>query len=60
MDWMSNGERAEEVLRAESLDAAVIDIGLPGMDGLDQTAALAREVANPALPMLILTTHALH
>ena len=35
VDWVGSGERAEEVLRAESFDVAVIDIGLPVMDGLD-------------------------
>ena len=29
VDWVGSGERAEQVLRAESFDAAIIDIGLP-------------------------------
>ena len=38
VDWVGSGERAEEVLRAESFDAAIIDIGLPSMDGLPPLA----------------------
>ena len=56
VDWVGSGERAEEVLRAESFDAAIIDIGLPAMDGLELTRRLRRpEMASPAMPVLILT-----
>ena len=37
VDWVGSGERAEEVLRTEVFDAAIIDIGLPHMDGLELT-----------------------
>jgi two-component system, OmpR family, response regulator len=62
VDWVGSGERAEEVLLAESFDAAVIDIGLPGMDGLELTRRLRRpEMAHPSMPVLILTARdALH
>ncbi len=53
VDWVGSGERAEEVLRAERFDAAVIDIGLPGMDGLELTHRLRRDAHT--LPVLILT-----
>src|SRR5438067_2536753 len=56
VDWVGSGERAEEVLRTEVFDAAIIDIGLPQMNGLELTRRLRRqEMANPALPVLILT-----
>jgi two-component system OmpR family response regulator len=56
VDWVGSGERAEEVLRTEVFDAAIIDIGLPRMDGLELTKRLRRpEMANPAMPVLILT-----
>jgi DNA-binding response OmpR family regulator len=56
VDWVGSAERAEEVLRGEVFDAAIIDIGLPHMDGLELTKRLRRpEMANPAMPVLILT-----
>jgi DNA-binding response OmpR family regulator len=56
VDWVGSGERAEEVLRTEVFDAAIIDIGLPRMDGLELTKRLRRpEMASNAMPVLILT-----
>ncbi|MDB5945505.1 MAG: DNA-binding response regulator, partial [Ramlibacter sp.] len=62
VDWVGTGERAEDVLRTELFDAAIIDIGLPHMDGLELTRRLRRpDMANPSLPVLILTARdALH
>src|SRR3954465_9969267 len=62
VDWVGTGERAEDVLRTELFDAAIIDIGLPHMDGLELTRRLRRpDMASPALPVLILTARdALH
>ncbi|ABM34679.1 response regulator transcription factor [Paracidovorax citrulli] len=62
VDWVGSGERAEEVLRGETFDAAIIDIGLPGMDGLELTRRLREpEMASPSMPVLILTARdALH
>jgi DNA-binding response OmpR family regulator len=62
VDWVGSAERAEEVLRTEVFDGAVIDIGLPQMDGLELTRRLRRpEMANPSMPVLILTARdALH
>jgi DNA-binding response OmpR family regulator len=53
VDWVGNAERALDVTRAETFDLAVIDIGLPGMDGLALTQALRKE--GHAMPVLILT-----
>ncbi|MDD0811450.1 response regulator transcription factor [Curvibacter sp. RS43] len=56
VDWVGSGERAEEVLRGETFDAAIIDIGLPGMSGLDLTRRLRlSDVASRTMPVLILT-----
>ena len=53
VDWVGSAERALEVTRAETFDLAVIDIGLPGMDGLVLTQTLRK--AGHAMPVLILT-----
>jgi DNA-binding response OmpR family regulator len=56
VDWVGSGERAEEVLRSEVFDAAIIDIGLPQMDGLELTRRLRKpEMPSQKLPVLILT-----
>jgi two-component system, OmpR family, response regulator len=56
VDWVGSGERAEEVLKTESFDAAIIDIGLPRMDGLELTRRLRRpEMTSAPMPVLILT-----
>ncbi len=56
VDWVGSGERALEVLRRESFDAAIIDIGLPHMDGLELTKRLRRpDMACNSMPVLILT-----
>ena len=47
VDWVGSGERAEEVLRTESFDAAIIDIGLPAMDGLELTRRRAPRHGQP-------------
>ncbi|MFL6694441.1 MAG: response regulator [Ramlibacter sp.] len=53
VDWVGSAERAEEVLRTEVFDAAIIDIGLPRIDGLELTRRLRR--GGMAMPVLILT-----
>jgi two-component system OmpR family response regulator len=53
VDWVGSAERALEVTVSETFDVAVIDIGLPQMDGLALTQALRH--AGHAMPVLILT-----
>ncbi len=56
VDWVGSGERAEDVLKRETFDAAIIDIGLPNMDGLELTKRLRKgEMSSAAMPVLILT-----
>ena len=56
VDWVGPGERAEEVLATEVFDAAIVDIGLPHMDGLELTRRLRRlDAPSHAMPVLILT-----
>lgn len=59
VDWVGTAERALEVTLREAFDVAIIDIGLPGLDGLALTQRLRKNV--PAMPVLILTARdALH
>ena len=53
VDHVGSAERAEAALELEHFDLAIVDIGLPGADGL----ALVRRLraAGRALPVLILT-----
>ncbi len=53
VDWVSNGERALQVMQTESFDAAVVDLGLPQMDGLTLTRNIRQ--SGQTLPVLILT-----
>jgi DNA-binding response OmpR family regulator len=53
VDWVGSAERALEVTLAETFDIAVIDIGLPQMNGLLLTQALRAN--GHTMPVLILT-----
>ncbi|PZO09959.1 MAG: DNA-binding response regulator [Burkholderiales bacterium] len=53
VDWVPSAERAEPALQNDSFDLAIVDIGLPGVDGLELTRRLrARSLK---MPVLILT-----
>jgi DNA-binding response OmpR family regulator len=53
VDWVGSAERALEVTLSEAFDIAVIDIGLPQMNGLMLTQALRAN--GHTMPVLILT-----
>jgi DNA-binding response OmpR family regulator len=53
VDWVGSAERALEATDRGSFDVAVVDVGLPGMDGLSLTQALRKGGAT--FPILILT-----
>jgi DNA-binding response OmpR family regulator len=53
VDWVRDGVAAERELRAQPYAAAVLDLGLPLMDGLDVLATVRR--AGVTLPVLVLT-----
>lgn len=53
VDRVASGEKAELALTQENFDVAVIDIGLPGIDGLTLVRRLRR--AGRDTPVLILT-----
>jgi DNA-binding response OmpR family regulator len=52
-DHVSTAERAKAALHAEGFDLAIIDVGLPGEDGLALVRDLRRRGRN--LPVLMLT-----
>ena len=59
VDWVGSAERAEQAMEEESFDLAIVDIGLPGIDGLELTRRLRSR--GGTLPVLILTARdALH
>lgn len=53
VDWVRDGVAAQREMRAATHAAAVLDLGLPRMDGLDVLAAVRR--AGIRLPVLVLT-----
>jgi len=53
VDWVRDGLAAERELRAQPYAAAVLDLGLPRMDGLDVLASVRR--AGVTVPVLVLT-----
>jgi DNA-binding response OmpR family regulator len=53
VDHVASAERAAPALAAESFDLAVVDIGLPGADGLNLLQRIRR--GGSVLPVLVLT-----
>jgi DNA-binding response OmpR family regulator len=51
--WVSRGDEADEALRFQAFDAVVLDIGLPGRDGLDVLRRLRDR--GDSTPVLLLT-----
>ena len=53
VDWLKDGKQALQALETESLDLVILDLGLPGLDGLE-VIRLSRQ-KRIATPILILT-----
>lgn len=53
VDWVRSGDAAECELRGQPYEAAVLDLGLPNLDGIDVLAMVRR--AGIAVPVLVLT-----
>ena len=53
VDWVGSAERAEQALENDSFDLAIVDIGLPGLSGLDLTQRI--RARGLSMPVLILT-----
>jgi two-component system OmpR family response regulator/two-component system response regulator QseB len=53
VDWVREGQAAQRELRAQAHDAAVLDLGLPMLDGMDVLQQV--RAAGVTLPVLVLT-----
>jgi DNA-binding response OmpR family regulator len=53
VDWVRDGDAADQVLRTEPFDLLLLDLGLPRKDGLQLLKAL--RARNEMLPVLIIT-----
>lgn len=53
-----NGEQGTALARAERPDLVLVDVELPGMDGVATALAIKAERAPEHLPVLVLTAHA--
>ncbi|MDD7425179.1 MAG: response regulator transcription factor [[Actinobacillus] rossii] len=53
VDWVNNGKTAEEALMNQSYDLVLLDLGLPGQDGLKVLAHIRQKKNNT--PVLIVT-----
>ncbi|MGA1561388.1 MAG: response regulator [Gammaproteobacteria bacterium] len=50
VDWLRDGQHADDALRSDTFDAVVLDLGLPRKDGLDVLSSLrARGDSTPVL-----------
>ena len=56
---VETAEEAIPVARSDSFDLVLMDIALPGMDGLTATRLLKQQVETANLPVIALTAHAL-
>ena len=53
VDWLTNGAEALNALRAENFELVILDLQLPGKDGIEVLKALRRE--SNSTPVLIMT-----
>jgi two-component system response regulator QseB len=53
VDWLRDGQHADDALRSDSFDAIVLDLGLPRKDGLNVLSALRGR--GDSTPVLCLT-----
>lgn len=54
-----DGPRALEALKAHAFDIVLMDIHMPGMDGIETTGAIRHDLGLRALPVLALTADAM-
>lgn len=59
VETVENAERALEALRRRRPDLILMDIAMPGMDGLELTRLLKADPATAAIPVVALTASAM-
>jgi len=55
----TSAQEAFEILKTEQFDLIVMDIQLPGMDGLEATTKLRGEPATAKIPVIAVTSYAM-
>jgi two-component system, cell cycle response regulator len=55
----ADAEKAQEIIASQSLDLILMDIGLPGMDGLTLTRILKADALTKEIPIVALTAFAM-
>jgi CheY-like chemotaxis protein len=59
VDIAANGQEAVEKTRSNPYDAVLMDVQMPGLDGLQATAELRRDRRYADLPIIAMTAHAM-
>jgi two-component system, cell cycle response regulator DivK len=54
-----DGHQAVAVAQADKPDLILMDLGMPGMDGWDATAALKMSAETRHIPIIVLSAHAM-
>ncbi len=55
VEWMGDGLRGLEQVRQNEADVIVIDLALPGLDGISLLERLKQDDAWPSIPVVVLT-----
>jgi two-component system cell cycle response regulator DivK len=55
----NNGQQAVDVAKTEKLDLILMDIQMPGMDGLEATKVIKADITTRDIPIIALTANAM-